>query len=140
MRLIAGLFGGCLVFGGLLLLVLAGVFAYDSWPMPNGQWGIPVSLTFLGFFAAGWGESIRLRASISRRWLAYERVRLGLTFDEVCSVLGYDGRLISSSTELVDGREVETRSVHWFTQDELGWAEVVFKNGRAISKSEFNFK
>lgn len=66
----------------------------------------------------------------------YEQITNGMNYQEVCKIIGGDGVLIQT-VDLGLGESFITTIYEWkIEDDELAFANVVFKNGVVISKSQ----
>lgn len=70
----------------------------------------------------------------------FNRIETGMTYDEVCKIIGGEGVLTSSSDFGIDD-EYKTELYEWTGDGSIGAnANIMFQNGKVTSKAQFGLK
>ena len=83
-------------------------------------------------------DIINSEASISLE--EFNKIKTGMTYEEVCAIIGGEGTL-SSSVDVGIGAEYKTEIYQWTGHGSLGAnANVTFQGGKVISKAQIGLK
>ena len=83
-------------------------------------------------------DIINSEASISLE--EFNKIKTGMTYEEVCDIVGGEGTL-SSSVDLGVGDEYKTEIYQWTGNGSIGAnANVTFQGGKVVSKAQMGLK
>lgn len=83
-------------------------------------------------------DVVNSEASISLS--EFNKIKTGMTYEEVCDIVGGEGSL-SSSVDMGIGSEYKTEIYMWTGNGSIGAnANVTFQNGKVISKAQIGLK
>ncbi len=83
-------------------------------------------------------DIINSEASISLE--EFNKIETGMTYDEVCGIIGGEGTL-GSSVDIGVGDEYKTEIYQWTGDGSIGAnANVTFQGGKVISKAQIGLK
>ena len=134
---------GAAKFVGMLLLLLALACAAGAVAIytlvASGFW-IAISLGVVACFVAAAGVTVYRWST--HNWLTldvFNRIAIGEGFHNCVTMLGSNGRHGKTDVEQVDGKVVERLQMFWDNSDG-SFIDLVFEDGRVVSKSQFGLR